>query len=354
RLRDERLWDRARRPDLRAMLNLAYRSDDRLWVLQEVAKHPDHAGLEDLIQRMKQPEGLGFLSTGGSLGLLWFAADALLQTATTLGGRTLHVDLDLDDLQRALHGDVLGVQTMSPAGSGGGAPGTAKSNRILIALDPTGGTLTLKAPALDLRQLDLAFPGRSFHTGDVHLRGLEVRASFSDRRYSTPVAAHIDAASLDVSDGIVADPGLPGGAAAWATLLLKNLALHADGAGERLLGPRPGTIPVPVFGPLWQALENLVALTGGVPGAPSFLGLAMMAFTPQLPSLTGFAAQRVAGVFDPTDSPLDYAAGLLTEGSLRRPHTVAERAREAVDRLHSLEVSFDELSVSGLTFGTEQ
>ncbi|MET8668168.1 hypothetical protein ABZV87_28010 [Streptomyces tendae] len=355
RLSDERLWDSARRSDLRALLNLAYRSDDRLWVLREVAKHPDHAGLEDLIQRMRQPEGLDFLSAGGSLGLLWFAADALLQAATTLGGRTLHVDLDLDDLQRALHGDILGVQTMSPAGSGDVAQGKgAKSNRISIDLDPTGGTLVLRAPALDLRQLDLFFPGRSFHTGDVHLSGLEVRASFSDRRYSTPVGAHIDAESLNVRDGIVADPGLPGGAAAWATLLLKNLALHTDGAGEGFPSPRPGTIPVPVFGPLWQALENLVALTGGVPGAPSFLGLAMMPFTPQLPSLTEFAAKRVAGVFDPTDSPFDYAAGLLTEGALRRPHGIAERAREAADRLHSLEVSFDELSVSGLTFGTEQ
>ncbi|MFC9053297.1 hypothetical protein [Streptomyces anthocyanicus] len=355
RLSDERLWDSARRSDLRALLNLAYRSDDRLWVLREVAKHPDHAGLEDLIQRMRQPEGLDFLPAGGSLGLLWFAAGALLQAATTLGGRTLHVDLDLDDLQRALHGDILGVQTMSPAGSGDVAQGkAAKPNRISVDLDPTGGTLVLKAPALDLRQLDLFFPGRSFHTGDVHLRGLEVRASFSDRRYRTPVGAHIDAESLDVRDGIVTDPGLPGGAAAWAALLLKNLALHADGAGEGFPGPRPGTIPVPVFGPLWQALENLVALTGGVPGAPSFLGLATMPFTPQLPSLTEFAAKRVAGFFDPTDSPFDYAAGLLTEGSLRRPHGIAERAREAADRLHSLEVSFDELSVSGLTFGTEQ
>ncbi|MFD9452432.1 hypothetical protein ACFWBC_04970 [Streptomyces sp. NPDC059985] len=353
RLLDERLWAPDRRPELRALLNMAYHADDRVWVREELAKHPDHRDLEDLVERMRQPERLPFLRAGGAFGILWFAVGALA-TLRGVTRHTMHFDLDLDELQRALHGDIVGVQTTRHSDKGGSPSAATGPNRVSIEFDPTGGSLTLRAPALDLRQLNLAFPGHSFHTGDVRLRGLVIRAGYSDHRFSTPVGARIDAESLDVRDALKADPDLRGGAVALTSMLLKRLSLHADGAGENFPGPRPGTIAVPVFGPLIQALDNLVTLTGGLPGAPSFLGLAMMPLTQPLSSLESTLVTRGAGHFDPTESPLDYVAGLLQEGTLRRPRTLAERAREAAGRLHTLEVSFDELSVSGLTFGTEQ
>lgn len=363
RLLDRRLWeDRARRPELRSLLNLAYLSDDRIWALRQIEAHTDRTGLQDLFERMKQPEdlrspGLGevlFSVPGDLLHLVWFAGDALLQVVQTLGSRTMRLDLDLDDLQRVMGGDIMGAETVRSTDPGDRPAGKAKSNLLSIAIDPAGGTVTLDLPALDLRRLDIARPGASYHTGAVRLRGLKIKASYSDRHFRTPVGVHLDADKLDVRDAVLANPAIPGGVAALATLLLRNLKLRAHGTSEKLPEPRPGTIPIPLFGPLLQALDNLVALTGGVPGAPSLLDMQLMPFMPELPFLADQAVDQAIGEFDPTRSPFDYLAGLAYEGSLRPPRTIAQRVRVALDRLRAMEVSFDELSVTGLTLGVDQ
>ncbi|UWE11804.1 hypothetical protein [Actinacidiphila bryophytorum] len=356
-LRDQRLWkDPARRPVLRALLDLAYRSDDRRWVLDRIHAHRDLAGLEDLAQRIEEAGDIAVPGWGDELvaaasrgfRLLVAGGDLLLQVASTLPERTLRVELDVDDLREAVRGTLAGAEAARPALPGG--------NRISIELEPEAGALTVRLASLDLRQLNVSRPGASFHTGEVHIRGLEIRAGYSDRRYRTPVGVSARLASLDAQDVVAADPQLlPGGAAALARLLLTSLTLHAaDVTGQALPAPQPGSIPVPLFGPLFQALENLVALTGGVPGAPSLLDLALLPYPSPVPSPLGLLTDRVVGHYDPTGSPVDYLWGLASEGGLRPPHSVEERTRDAIGRLRALEVTFAELSLTGLVLGGDQ
>ncbi|MBN6545816.1 hypothetical protein, partial [Actinacidiphila bryophytorum] len=356
-LRDQRLWkDPARRFVLRALLDLAYRSDDRRWVLDQIHAHRDLAGLEDLAQRIEEAGDIAIPGWGDELvaaagrgfRLLVAGGDLLLQVASTLPERTLRVELDVDDLREAVRGPLAGAEAARPAEPGG--------NRISIELEPEAGALTVRLASLDLRQLNVSRPGASFHTGDVHIRGLEIRAGYSDRRYRTPVGVRAQLGSLDARDVVAADPQLlPGGAAALARLLMTSLTLHAaDVTGRALPAPRPGSIPVPLFGPLFQALENLVALTGGVPGAPSLLDLATLPYPSPVPSPLDLLTDRVVGHYDPTDSPVDYLWGLASEGGLRPPHSVEERTRDAIGRLRALEVTFDELSLTGLVLGGDQ
>src|SRR5262249_32350899 len=53
----------------------------------------------------------------------------------------------------------------------------------------------------------------------------------------------------------------------------------------------------------------------------------------------------------PSPHPVDYLWGLATDGTLRPPRTVGERATDAMRMLRSVNLRFAELTIEGLSLG---
>src|SRR5258708_1473808 len=78
------------------------------------------------------------------------------------------------------------------------------------------------------------------------------------------------------------------------------------------------SIPIPVFGPLFQLLSNIVAIKGGIPGDITLLDLAL--YPLHLP----FPTSTVADYVFPTPAPLPYARARAGDAVRRPPYSAAE------------------------------
>jgi Domain of unknown function (DUF4157) len=382
------LWSLDHAARLRALIDLAYASDDREWVFDRSREFGAYQlGLGTLVgdlglydpdlhpefvpEKLAMPgffEHLGDLVAEGiRIGL--FAAGPLLQIISTSFDHTMHVDVDLHTLQWALGGDVYGAQFAGqhdnppPAKQTGPANGQPVPhtrprglNLVNFDLDAGTGAFRLRLPELRLSRLNYTKPGVSYRTGAVELHGLEIIGDISDRHYREPIGVELSMADADVKDLVIGDSDLPGGAVALAGVQLDQLKLKAGQTGaEDLKGhpPRaPGAFLIPVFSRLLEAIQNIVALWGGIPGDFSLLDFMLMPVTGGMSFLGGEALEHAADFALPTPKPGDYAYGLISDGALRPPRDVSARAQDAMKMLRSLQVSFDKLSISGAALGT--
>lgn len=411
RLRDVKLWDAKHMMQLRALIDLAYASDDREFVFtQSKTFRADlREGLDDLVHDLGlydearnhttyTPEKLevpglihelgSLLFEGIRLGL--FAVGPLLEILSTSFGYTMHIDIDLERLQWALGGDVFGVEfadrgksrpaapvpdAEKPAVHGATKP-TAKpgpdaaqkeaedSNRFKLDLDTGTGAFRLRLPVLRLDRINIAKPGASYRTGSFEVHGLEVTGDLSDTHYREPIGVEISMTDADVQDLVIADSRAPGGAIALADIALESLKFKAGETGaEDLKGhrPRKGSLDliVPVIGPLLQAFENIVALWGGIPGDYTLVDLMLLpvtsAFSIPGGAIANFAAdealEHAADARFPSPAPADYLYGLASDGAFRPPRSVARRATDAMSMLRSMQLSFSKLAIKGASIG---
>ncbi|GHJ47484.1 hypothetical protein Cs7R123_48260 [Catellatospora sp. TT07R-123] len=384
RLRDTRLWDGEHDPQLRALLLLAYASDDRRWVYDLSREYADltaHLGLDlqttfglyhPVYRPDYAPEHIDVPGTftellsvlWGGLRLVLYGAGMALYLAVEATGRTLDLDVDLETAQWAMGEDLAGAQLTPRAQSIVGGTTAADralrdhTNRLELHLDPGNGAFRMRVEQLRLNRFDASQPGASYRAGFVTLRDLRVIGSFSDRHYRAPIGFDLSMQSADVRDLVIANESV--GGVALAHLLMQTLRMRAGSTGaEDLAGhqPRDGWVGVPVLGPLLQLIDNMVMLLGGLPGSPSItdlmaLGLPATGLPWLADKVVGSGRDAVVNHLIPNQPhPLDYVYGLVSDGTPRPPRSVTERLGDAARMLRSLQVSLGDLEIEGASFG---
>lgn len=394
RLRDDRLWNPAHAAQLRALMDILRASDDGEFVFGESTRH-SLAGLERLVADLRlfdpnaqpprttyQPEQIHGQGVGTDiLDFIGFGVRGALVlvgslfVVNILGRSVTATDYNLNWLQWAMGGDLDGVRLASGDRPSGPPPGGSRAaqaaaerdeddwageevhtNRLSFQADLNSGVVHLSLPELLLDGVNFVRAGSAYRTGRVRLAGLDVTASFSDRHYRTPVGVEADAEEIGVDDMVIANATV--GALALAHLFLRALHLQSGATGAEDIGslePASGSTPIPLLGPLWDALTNVIAVRGSVPFSPSLIDLMLMPVTP--PGLSFWESEAVslgqtaANALIPTPHPLDYLWGLATDGTLRPPRTVGERATDAMRMLRSVNLRFSELTIEGLSLG---
>ena len=284
-------------------------------------------------------------------------------------------DVDLELVQYILGGDIEGAK-LAPRKAGtsqakkavtaaGKTQGTKSkqtkdgkdterridTNKVSIWIRPAEGRLGLELDSLDLASLMHIMPGMSVRTGKATLRGLRIVTDFSDRGYHRPAAASLDAEQIDITDIVLATAET---LVAATRLMLQPLHLKAGQRGtEDLTVPAPPkTIPIPIIGPLLNALSHILALTGTIPGLSSIGG----ALISPLTAGSGFVAEQFSSyVANQVVTPIaEGALGLITDGTFRKPRTVTERAKDAAAMLRSFAIDIGEIDIDGLSFAGQQ
>ena len=313
--------------------------------------------------------GRFLVSTPQVFGLLGDILGALLSPEMRLD------DVDLELVQYILGGDIEGAK-LAPRQAGtsqakkavtaaGKTQGTTSkqtkdgkdterridTNKVSIWIRPAEGRLGLELDSLDLASLMHIMPGMSVRTGKATLRGLRIVTDFSDRGYHRPAAASLDAEQIDITDIVLATAET---LVAATRLMLQPLHLKAGQRGtEDLTVPAPPkTIPIPVIGPLLNALSHILALTGTIPGLSSIGG----ALISPLTAGSGFVAEQFSSyVANQVVTPIaEGALGLITDGTFRKPRTVSERAKDAAAMLRSFAIDIGEIDIDGLSFAGQQ
>jgi Domain of unknown function (DUF4157) len=370
RLDDQRLWTADSKEVLRALIDLAYAADDRAWVFETSRKYradkvKELAEIVSTFQLYSEADGrlafkpgrtpssrvpMGLYALGvigRAIGILAYDLLADDTVSLDLMGKTMHLKgFDLGDVQTIAGGDLFGATLARDQGA----------NKIDVdATFEAGFIVNVDLKDLEIAGVNFVLPGKSYKCGPVSVRGLKASAGFSDRGYHDPAYIALSLDSLSLADLVLIDPSLPlSGAWAIASLALQRLAFRAttDGAEDPIgkIGKElpKGTIPVPVFGPLFQMLKNIVAIKGGIPGDETLLDLALIPF--HLP----FGVSSLADLAAPTPAPATYLWGLASDGVLRPPYSAAQRIKDATGMLRAFNVSFDSLDVQGITLGSGQ
>ncbi len=377
RLSDERLWTEAMAGELRALINLAHAADDRAWVfakskqLRADLRAKGNPLLGAVVSELRLyseadkrtvylPEqtpssrapvwGYGLGVIGRALGLLVY--DWLVEGSIQLSGKTMRLTgFDLGDLQTIAGGDLAGVTL---------AESTGGANKIDV--DTTfeaGFVVNVDLKDLEIQGVNMVGPGTSYKSGPVSVKGLRASAGFSDRGYHDPAYIMVSLDSLSVRDLVLIDPSLPFSAAwAIARLALQRLDFRATEDGSDDLGGKlgqqlpQGTIPIPVFGRMFQLLKNLVALKGSIPGDFTLVDYALLPLN--LPFPTSTLVGQAANALVPTPAPATYLWGLASDGVLRPPYSAAQRMKDAAGMLRAFNVSFQSLAVDGISIGSGQ
>ena len=377
RLGDERLWTEALADELRALVNLAYAADDKAWVFDKSKQlradlrakgNPKLAAVvselklyseadkrtgyvPELTASSRMPVLLSNLGVvGRALGLLLY--DWLIEDSIDLSGKTIHLrGFDLGDVQKITGGDLDGV-TLAESKNG--------ANKIDVATTfESGFIVNVDLKDLEIQGVNIVAPGKSYRSGPISVKGLKASAGFSDRGYHDPAYIALTLDSLALRDLVLIDPTLPfSGAWAIARLGLQRLDFRAtpDGSddlkgkiGQQL--PK-GTIPIPIFGPMFQLLKNIVALKGGIPFDFTLLDYALL--PANLPFPISTAVGQAANALFPTPAPATYLWGLASDGVLRPPYSAAQRMKDATAMLRAFNVSFQSLNVEGISIGSGQ
>ena len=410
RLRDDRVWSKARLGELRAGIIGLYALDDRRWVFlrsREIKayENKDLLGLVDDLGLYKdpgrtsfEPEQLRSTATGEEgifqliaeyARLIAVGVEVLWLARESLTTDTIRVDdLDLSHLSWALGGDIGGARVADkeavkradakksaarqaaqgsgsapggPVGQGkaGGAP--AEANRLSFKIDPGEGLIKLTLPRLELAGFNRAFTNMSLRTGKISVTGLEIEASFSDRGYERPVGAKAEFKRADVADTVVASDGLPGGLLSANQLGIAPLRFRSGATGaENIKAPgKNGWIAIPVLDPFLRVLSHIVSFLGTIPGLtssiPGVIGPGDIITAPFTGGAPWLAQKFTSFTTDEVATPiLEGALGLITDGVFRKPRTVTERAKDAAAMMRYFSVSIGSLDVQGLSLGGMQ
>lgn len=374
RLSDERLWSAKMAAVLRSLIDQAYAAEDRKWVfdkskelradkrpgLEEIVKdfhlYSEKDGRTDWLPELTKQGWLPVLGRklgviGRALGLLVY--DVLIGGSIDLWGRTMHLKaFDLGQGQMmydAIGSELKGVKLAETKGG---------VNEINVdATFESGFIVNVDLKDLEIAGVNIALSGKSYRSGPISVKGLKATAGFSDRHYNDPAYIGVTLGSLAVRDLVLVDPSLPF-SGAWAIALLALQTLKFRASQDESLDPVSkigqklpkgmSSIPIPVFGPLFQLLSNIVAIKGGIPGDITLLDLAL--YPLHLP----FPTSTVADYVFPTPAPLTYAWGLASDGVLRPPYSAAQRIKDSIGTLRAFSVSFTELKIEGISIGAGQ
>lgn len=237
-------------------------------------------------------------------------------TNLILAQRSVGADVDLEQLQGVLGGDISGVKLAEVAsGQKGGdkpKPGesakeketrelNAATNKLSVRLDVRRGVLEVRLPRLEIESANYHSGGMNFQAGKISLRGLVIRAAYATSSYEQPTSLWIDAPDVDLNDLLIVMRD-----SMYAVNRMKVGQLHLQGgATEEKIeippSPRKGEyIPIPILSKI--------------------IGLVYHAF-------------KFKGLF--TKSP-------------------TQEMREGFEMLRSLEISFGSLDVSGININGSQ
>jgi hypothetical protein len=381
RLDDKRLWTPANALILRALIDLAIAADEREFVFtlsrkfradtiaqtdtefaalvahfnlyNEYVKPPRLAFDPKLTESSRLPVSFGWLGIAGrAIGVL---APMLFTSDTVqLSGKTMHLKaFNLGDLQQIVGGDIFGA-TLDESREKIGA------NHVTVdATFEQGFIINVTLDDLQIAGVNFVLPGKSYKSGPIRMRGFKATAGFSDRHYRQPAYVGLRLDNLMMNDFVIVDPGMPF-SAAWAVarLALQTLAFRAtqDGSGDpigKIDQKLPeGTIPIPIFGPLWQMLSNIVGLYGAIPGDETLLGLALLPLTHGLPFWKSTLITTPADLVAPTPGIFTNVWGLASDGVLRPPYSAAQRMKDTIAMLRAFGVSFDSLDIGGVSLGS--
>ncbi|MFL6023315.1 MAG: hypothetical protein ACJ72O_08240, partial [Marmoricola sp.] len=381
RLDDQRLWTSANVLVLRSLVDLAVAADEREFVFglsrrfradTLAQSDPAFAALvahfdlynaylkpprltfdPTLTPSSRLPVSFGFLGMAGrAIGLL--APLLLTKGPLELSGYTMHLKaFNLGEVQDVVGGDLFGA-TLDQTYAASGA------NHLTVdATFERGFIVNLTLDDLRIAGVNLVLPGKSYRAGPVRLQGLKATAGFSDRHYREPAYVGLQLKSLEMSDFVVVDPSLPFSAAwAIAKLALATLAFRAtqDGSGNPIGNidqhlPE-GTVPIPILGPLWQLLSNVVGLYGAIPGDETLLDLALLPVTHGMPLWKSSLISTPSDLAVPTPGIFTHLWGLAADGVLRPPYSAAQRMKDMVGTLRAFGVSFTGLDLKGVSIGS--
>ncbi len=381
RLDDKRLWTPANALVLRALIDLAIAADEREFVFTRSQKYradtiaqtdPGFANLvadfnlyneyvkparltfdPKLTGSSRLPVSLGWLGIAGrAIGVL---APMLFNSDTVqLSGKTMHLKaFNLGDVQQIVGGDIFGV-TLDQSREKLGA------NHITVdATFEQGFIVHITLDDLQIAGVNFVLPGKSYKSGPIRMRGFKATAGFSDRHYREPAYVGLQLDHLMMNDFVIVDPGMPFSAAwAIARLALQSLAFRAsqDGSGDPVgkIGQKlpEGTVPIPILGPLWQLLSNIVGLYGAIPGDETLLDLALLPVTHGMPFWKSTLITSPADLVVPTPGIFTNLWGLASDGVLRPPYSAAQRMKDTIAMLRAFSVSFDSLDIGGVSLGS--
>ncbi len=407
RLKDPALWEPGSERQLRAVMDLARASDDADFVFEQsrLRRAFDKDHLKGLVRWFSlydpnaspprtafKPEDIKPLGFGSELvrftGLdtivrfIYFGGELIWLHQIGLGYTIKLTNVDLQELQWAMGGDLGPAAVSRDAKSGASLPATPAredghqaANRVTLELDQGIGAFRLAVPELRLERVNIVKPGATYRTSTIVMKGLNIKAAFGDAGYKKykPLGVDLGTERLDIDDLVLADSSVPAGAAAAGHVQTHPFHLRASATGtenlDKDLGanvPREGSVlPIWGIGPLLSTFANIVALKGGIPFSPTLIDLALYAPPLNVNLFTGGALAKAgnwavnegielaADKAVPTPKPLDYLWGYATDGVFRPPRSVADRVQDAARMMRAFDVSFDELAIDGLTVGAD-
>jgi len=118
--------------------------------------------------------------------------------------------VDLNDVQRMMGGDLMGLQLANPAKRGSQQPAAGKdANQLTLLLDPDwlegkGKSAELILPQLLIDSSNVQMEGSTVQTGEVDLRNLHIRAAYDAQNQGQAAQAQVSVDSLVAHDLLLA------------------------------------------------------------------------------------------------------------------------------------------------------
>ncbi|BAV96961.1 eCIS core domain-containing protein [Lysobacter enzymogenes] len=228
-LNDPEFWTKANEVALRGTLRMAMAMSEHRYAFERsqtfdvIGKQPQLATLIDefrlwnpAAKRDKyEPEmlkGTRWYEEGvfASLRSLWGGLVTLWNMDVLFVDGKIGAQLDLNDVQKFMGGDLMGAQLAKPAKRGSKQePIGAQTNKLTLLLDPgwlegEGKSAELILPQLLIESTNIQRDGSTIQTGQVDLRQLHIRAAYDSQNQGQAAQAQVSLESLVANDVLYA------------------------------------------------------------------------------------------------------------------------------------------------------
>ena len=277
RLSDERLWMPEHGAELRALIGIAVALGDRKWVFEQSQRRRawEVPELRPIVARFelydpdakrttyvpKREETAGLIDDYGAFSTVRMLAGGLYLLARERFKGQLYVDpwagqivgrdLPLADVQDILGGDIYGVRFSE-------GEGREQANALTIIWDERKGTLHVEIPTLALDSIAWVGSTYTARTGAVSARDIVIDAEFATGDLSHPRNADLTVTDVSVADALYGGDSV----AAAARVHLAGFAAHGDVGTEPPRATTSGLLPIPIIGPIVEAISLLFKAGG--------------------------------------------------------------------------------------------
>ncbi|MET4726683.1 hypothetical protein ABIE09_000454 [Lysobacter enzymogenes] len=228
-LNDPEFWTKDNEVALRGTLRMAMAMSEHRYAFERsqtfdvIGKQPQLATLIDEFRLWNpaakrdqyEPEmlkGTRWYEEGvfASLRSLWGGLVTLWNMDVLFVDGKIGAQLDLNDVQKFMGGDLMGAQLAKPAKRGSKQePIGAQTNKLTLLLDPgwlegEGKSAELILPQLLIESTNIQRDGSTIQTGQVDLRQLHIRAAYDSQNQGQAAQAQVSLESLVANDVLYA------------------------------------------------------------------------------------------------------------------------------------------------------